>query len=214
MKRKPRKFGAIGNPADVGLGRRPLLGLVGGGPGRRLRDGLRAVRASSSPAAARSTSTSPSAAREERPGADGACRGVEHELPRLRDARGAALLATRCACCRPTCSSSRWSRTASASTATATGRLRHLPGAVGRRRHAEPALVPPAPAPGHAKRALRFHRCFARMRLCRRNCARAGRCPRVRHRDPALPPHRQYPGNRPSSMLFLEELDAAETSAG
>jgi len=26
--------------------------------------------------------------------------------------------------------------------------------------------------------------------------------------DPALPPHRQYPGNRPSSMLMLEKLDA------
>jgi len=24
--------------------------------------------------------------------------------------------------------------------------------------------------------------------------------------DPALPPHRQYPGNRPSSMLILEDL--------
>jgi glucose-6-phosphate isomerase len=26
--------------------------------------------------------------------------------------------------------------------------------------------------------------------------------------DPALPPHRQYPGNRPSSFLFLENLNA------
>jgi glucose-6-phosphate isomerase len=26
--------------------------------------------------------------------------------------------------------------------------------------------------------------------------------------DPKLPPHRQYPGNRPSSVLFLEKLDA------
>jgi glucose-6-phosphate isomerase len=26
--------------------------------------------------------------------------------------------------------------------------------------------------------------------------------------DPSLPPHRQYPGNRPSSILFLEGLDA------
>jgi glucose-6-phosphate isomerase len=26
--------------------------------------------------------------------------------------------------------------------------------------------------------------------------------------DPALPPHRQYPGNRPSSILFMENLDA------
>ena len=26
--------------------------------------------------------------------------------------------------------------------------------------------------------------------------------------DPSLPPHRQYPGNRPSSILFLEKLDA------
>ena len=30
------------------------------------------------------------------------------------------------------------------------GRLRHRAGAVGRRRHGEPAFVPPAPAPGHA----------------------------------------------------------------
>jgi glucose-6-phosphate isomerase len=26
--------------------------------------------------------------------------------------------------------------------------------------------------------------------------------------DPALPPHRQYPGNRPSSILFMENLNA------
>ena len=26
--------------------------------------------------------------------------------------------------------------------------------------------------------------------------------------DPSLPPHRQHPGNRPSSVLFLEKLDA------
>jgi glucose-6-phosphate isomerase len=26
--------------------------------------------------------------------------------------------------------------------------------------------------------------------------------------DPSLPPHRQYPGNRPSSVLQLEGLDA------
>ncbi len=28
--------------------------------------------------------------------------------------------------------------------------------------------------------------------------------------DPSLPPHRQYPGNRPASVLFLEELDRQE----
>src|SRR5712692_2122055 len=59
---------------------------------------------------------------------------------------------TRCACFRPICSSSRWSRTASV------------------RAQAD---------------ALAFG-----------------------SDDPSLPPHRQYPGNRPSSTLFLEKLDA------
>ena len=42
--------------------------------------------------------------------------------------------------------------------------LRHLPGAVGRRGHAEPALLPPAAAPGHPGRAVRFHRHCPRTR--------------------------------------------------
>ena len=32
--------------------------------------------------------------------------------------------------------------------------------------------------------------------------------------DPELPPHRQYPGNRPSSMLVFWRARPRETSAG
>ena len=109
------------NPADAGLGRRPLLGLVGGraSPGL-LRHRRRRVFRVRSPARARWTSTSFHAAlREQRPGADGAARGLERRTSSACRRMRCCPTRTGCACCPPTCSSWRWNRTARAWTARA-----------------------------------------------------------------------------------------------
>ena len=94
------------------------------------------------------------------------------------------------------------------------GRLRDRAGAVGRRRHAEPARLPPAAAPGHAGRAGRLHRRSRRTRRCRPTRARRPTRSRSAPATPTLPPHRRYPGNRPSQHPAVQELHAARTWAG
>ncbi len=73
----------------------------------------------------------------------------------------------------------------------------------GARRHGQPALLPPAPAPGHAGRAGRLHRRSASSAelVGQRRTRRPMRSPSA-PTTPTLPPHRRHPGNRPSSMLL------------
>ena len=127
----------------------------------------------------------------------------------MPDARGAALLERAAPAARRTCSSSRWNRTASASTARAM-RVSYAtcPVVWGAEGTVEPAFVPPAPAPGNADRAVRLHRHLGSERNLSARTARAQADALAFGSDDRLPPYRHYPGNRPSSMLYLEKFDA------
>ena len=111
-------------------------------------------------------------------------RRVEHELPRRADARRAAVLQRPAPAARRTCSSSRWSRTASASTAKgasvdyATAPV--LWGAEGTvSQHSFHQLL----HQGTQVVACDFIELGLEENLSA-NCARAGRCARLRHRRP------------------------------
>ena len=92
-------------------------------------------------------------------GADGAAGGLVRRLLRRPDRRGAALRAATSSASRPTCSSSRWSRTASRVTLDgARGRLRDRRRLLGRAGHQRPALLLPAHPPGDEADPGRPHR--------------------------------------------------------
>ena len=198
------------NPADVGLGRRPLLGLVGGRLRRGLRHRLRRV-SSEFLAGGREIDEhfrEPSRSKE-RAGADGAARRLERRtssactthavLPYSHRAAPAARL--------PAAARDGIERQARRPRGPR-GRLRHLPGAVGRRGHAQPALVPPAAAPGHAGRCRPISSTSPSNEILSANLrAQADALAFGTGRRDCRAP--QHPGNRPSSILFLEKLDAA-----
>ena len=122
-------------------------------------------------------------AREERAGADGADRRVEHQLPRCADARGAALLQRAAPAARVPAAARDGIERQARRPRGPRGRLRDRAGAVGRRGHGEPALVPPAAAPGHAGGARRLHRSRPGEEPVGQ-LPRAGRRACVRHRRP------------------------------
>jgi len=111
---------------------------------------------------------------------------------------------TRCASCPPTCSSSRWSRTASASTARARAvDYATAPGALGIGGNGEPAFVPPTPAPGHAGGAVDFIDA-SRMKFFRQ-CASPGRSPRLGTTDPPSRPTGNTRATVPPRFFLLKK---------
>ncbi len=116
---QPRGNGRVRHRArvalhDVGLGRRPLFTVVRGGAVDRAgaRHGPVRARAAGRPRHGRALPHG--TARAQPAGADGPDRRVERQLPRSRLAGRAAVRPPPAPLLRPTCSSSRWSRTARA----------------------------------------------------------------------------------------------------
>ena len=99
----------------LGLGRRPLLGLVGDRPAADDRDRARAgSRSSSTGARAMDEHFRDAPLEQNMPVLLGLRRHLVPQRPGLPDPRGAALRPAAARGCRPICSSSTWSRTASA----------------------------------------------------------------------------------------------------
>ena len=149
-----------------------------------------------------------SAAREERPGADGADRGVE---PNFLGAATHAVLPYSNALRLLPAYLQQLEMESNGKRVDREGRALDYataPVLWGARGHGEPALLPPAAAPGHAGRAGGLHRPAAWSKNLSANCRAQADALAFGTDDPALPPYRQYPGNRPSSMLSLEELNA------
>ena len=120
------------------------------------------------------------AARAEPAGAARPARRLVPQLPRLHEPQRRALPPGRCSACRPTCSSSRWRATASASTAHgAAAAVRDLPGGLGRARHQRPARLLPDAAPGHGRRSRSSSSCRAPTQAGARRDAAAGASTRM-----------------------------------
>ena len=212
-----------GSPArDVGLGRRPLLRVVGrrARPWRSRSAGRSSRRFS--PAAPRWTSISARAPLARNlPVLLALHRRLESQLSRTRRATRCCRTTTTSRASRPTCSSSRWRATASPCAAAASpSSARRAPssGASRARTPSTPFISCCTKAPS----ACRSISCCRRVRLCGARTSRISRPPtawRKRGRSPrairASGRARRaartsaIPGNRPSSLLLFERLDAA-----
>ena len=201
--------------------------------------GAAAISASSSPAPTRWTSISARRRSKQQPaGAAGPARRLAPQ--RLRLSRRARCCPTTSGCsgCRPICSSSTWSPTASASRATGEAVAgADRPGRLGRARHQRPARLLPAAPPGHRRHPGRFliarrsrtspiwqhhHDLLVANCLAQSEALMRGRTPatrrqaqltrrraRARPRSQSLAPHRVFPGNRPSITIVYRKLDPA-----
>ena len=217
------EFGIAARPAprDVGLGRRPLLRVVGRRLDRCARDRLAEVRRVSRrrrgdgrafPHARRRRATCPCCSRCSASGiATSWTLRVTRCFPTTTTSRAS----------RPTCSSSRWRATASRCAAAASpSNARHAP-SFGASRAPTPS-TPSISCCIRARSACRSISCCPRVRPWGARISRISR-PRIAwHKAWALAegdpserpgatrsPHQRYPGSRPSSLLLFERLDAA-----
>ena len=135
----------------LGLGRRPLFAVVVDRPADRARRRLRSLRADARRRARDGRALPHRADRAERCRSCSACSASGMRACSAPTRTRCCRTSSTCSACPPTCSSSRWRATASASIATAASwTCQTVADRLGRARHQRPARVLPAAAPGHA----------------------------------------------------------------